>query len=138
MFAVLKSNSNDVISDRSYCCHLSNDRKSAEEFIAGRIAVSSNGIYTISEISSLEDLKNLIMPKIKEKEEVDVLTDVLKKLEKLASPENAEKFATQIQEQAGKVVAEVRSMGIAGMKAVGDGFVVLGDLIRKAGEEKEE
>lgn len=135
MFAVLKSNSNDVVQFHSYCCHLSVDRGPAEQFLADRLAVSSNGLYTIVEVSSLDDLAKLVMP---ETEEVDVLADVLKKLEELVDPANAEKFAAQIQEQTGKVVAEVKSMGIAGMKAVGDGFVALGDLIRKAGETKEE
>lgn len=77
------------------------------------------------------------MPHPTGKEE-DVLAEVLKKLEELVSPETAEKFAAQIQEQTGKVVAEVKSMGITGMKAVGDGFIALGDLIRKAGETKKE
>lgn len=135
MFAVLKSNSNDVIQDHSYCCHLSSDRGPAEQFLADRLAVSSNGLYSIVEVSSLDDLAKHVMP---ETEEVDVLADVLEKLEKLVDPANAEKFAAQIQEHSGKVVAEVKSMGIAGMKAVGDGFVALGDLIRKAGETKED
>lgn len=138
MFAVLKSNSSDVVSDRSYCCHLSNDRESAEGFLAERLSLSSNGLYRIVEVLSLDDLIEHIMPpKTKSKEE-DVLAEVLKKLEELVSPETAEKFAVQIQEKTGKVVAEVRSMGINGMKAVGDGFIALGDLIRKAGETKEE
>lgn len=143
MFAVLKSNSSDVVSNRSYCCHLSNDRKSAEEFVTERYGpitsgtLSSNGLYSIAEVSSLDDLIEHMMPHPTGKEE-DVLAEVLKKLEELVSPETAEKFAAQIQEQTGKVVAEVKSMGITGMKAVGDGFIALGDLIRKAGETKEE
>lgn len=137
MFAVLKSNSSDVVSNRSYCCHLSNDRKSAEEFVTERLSLSSNGLYSIAEVSSLDDLIEHMMPYPTGKEE-DVLAEVLKKLEELVSPETAEKFAAQIQEQTGKVVAEVKSMGITGMKAVGDGFIALGDLIRKAGETKEE
>jgi len=138
MFVVLKSNSSDVVSDRSYCCHLSDDRESAEGFLAERLSLSSNGLYSIVEVSSLDDLAEHVMPYPTGPEEVDVLADVLKKLEGLVDPANAEKFATQIQEQTGKVVAEVKSMGIAGMKAVGDGFIALGDLIRKAGETKEE
>lgn len=144
MFAVLKSNSSDVVSNRSYCCHLSNDRKSAEEFVTERYGpitsgtLSSNGLYSIAEVSSLDDLIEHMMPSKTKSKEEDVLAEVLKKLEELVSPETAEKFAVQIQEQTGKVVAEVKSMGITGMKAVGDGFIALGDLIRKAGETKEE
>lgn len=138
MFAVLKSDSNDVVSDRKYCCHLSEDRESAEAFRAERLSLSSNGLYLIVEVSSLDDLAALVMPEGSQGPEVDVLADVLKKLEELVDPVNAEKFAAQIQEQTGKVVAEVRSMGCSGMKAVGEGFIALGDLIRKAGENKQE
>jgi hypothetical protein len=136
MFAVLKSNSNDVVAGYRYVCHISNDRESADTFVQERVAVSSHGLYTVWEFEDIKDLVELVMPQPEPSEEVDVLNDVLKKLEELVDPANAEKFAAQIQEQTGKVVAEVKSMGIAGMKAVGDGFVALGDLLRNSANEE--
>ena len=36
-----------------------------------------------------------------------------------------------------KAIAQVRSLGVQGMKTVGEGFVALGDLLRKTGEKPE-
>lgn len=134
MFAVLKSHSSDVAEGYSYCCHLGTE-KSANDFLEGRKTLSSAGVYRLVEVDRLEELAEQILPDVAKTEEEDILGGVLEKLEELASPATAEKFARQIEEQAGKVVAEVRSMGIAGMQAVGDGFIALGDLIKKSSEE---
>lgn len=133
MFAVLKYDSSDVVEGHKYCCLLTDDKVEAATFIAERKSLSSNGRYTLHEVSSIQELSGLIKSK---PEEPNILDEVLQKLEKLADPANAEKFATQISQETAKVMAEVKSMGIAGMMAVGDGFVALGDLIRKAGEEE--
>lgn len=137
MFAVLKTNSSDVVEGHAYCCCLSKDRKSADEFVAGRNDLSSNGRYAIHEISTLEELSELMVP-FGSESEPDILAELLKQIDDLKIPENAEKFVEQIQTQGEKAVAEVRSLGIRGMRAVGEGFVALGDLLRKASPEDEQ
>ena len=72
--------------------------------------------------------------------ESDALDSVLETLEGLGlnAQDNAEKFVEQIQQQSERAVAEVRSLGIKGMKALGDSFVALGDLLKKAVAEDEQ
>jgi hypothetical protein len=47
-------------------------------------------------------------------------------------------LAEKIKANGEKLVGEAKSLGIRGMRAVGSGFVALGDLLRKAGEKEEE
>jgi len=137
MFAVLKSESSDVVYHRTYCCHLSNEIKSAENFISDRKLLSSNGTYKMVIVSTLDELAKYIMPQISAPPE-DVLANVLNKLSGLGlNAETVERFTQQAQEQGEKAVAEVRSLGIRGMQVVGDGFIVLGDLLRKAADKEE-
>lgn len=134
MFAVLKSDSGDVAKDRKYCCHLSDDKKSADDFIADRKALSGSGTYAVAEVKTLPELLRLIMPP---QEEVDPLADLMQKLEKagLTTVENVDKAVQEIQQRGEQAVAEVRSMGIRSMKAIGDGFMAFGDLLKKAAAE---
>jgi len=138
MFAVLKAKSSDVVDQRTYCCHLSDERKPADDFVSDRKNLSSNGVYKVVEISNLNDLAKHIMPQSSapKSEPEDVLADVLNKLDGLGlNAENVERFTQQVQEQGEKAVAEVRSLGIRGMQVVGDGFVALGDLLKKAADK---
>jgi hypothetical protein len=138
MFAILKSKSSDVADDRAYCCHLSNDVESANAFLVGRKDLSSAGRYSLVEVSSLEDLAKAIMMQ-KEETPEELLADLLKKMEELGlTAENAEKFTKQVRDQSEKAVAEVRSLGIRGMQAVGDGFIAFGDLLRKAAKDDDD
>ena len=49
--------------------------------------------------------------------------------------ENAGQFVNDIKTNSEKAIAEVRSLGIEAMKAVGDGFIEFGNLINKTSEE---
>jgi hypothetical protein len=136
MYAILKSNSSDVVADRSYCCHLSEDVESANRFVDERAKLSSQGVYTMVQVDSIEELMAKMMPESEQDEQDDLVAELLQKLDDLGlTPENAEKFTKQVQEQSEKAIAEVRSLGIRGMKAVGDGFIAFGDLLRKAAKE---
>lgn len=136
MFAVLKSKSNDVSFGRNYCCHLSNDKESADKFVASRHLLSSNGKYDVVEVSSMEELAERICPTPKKVEESDVLAEIIKRIDDLGlTPENIEKFTKKVNDESEKALAEVRSLGIQGMQVVGDGFVALGDLLRKAAKK---
>jgi hypothetical protein len=46
-------------------------------------------------------------------------------------------LAEKVYQNSEKVIAEVRYIGVRGMKAVGEGFIALGDLLKKAGDEQE-
>lgn len=92
----------------------------------------------MKKVDSLDDLKDVINPA---KTEEDILSDAIvglfDKLEELGfTAENAESLTAKLQLHADKAVAEVRSLGIRGMKAVGDGFIALGDLLRKAEKQQ--
>jgi len=138
MFAILKSKSSDVADDRAYCCHLSNDVESANAFLAGRKDLSSAGRYSLVEVSSLEDLAKAIMMQ-KEETPEELVDELLRKLEALGiTAENADKLTKQVREHSDKAIAEVRSLGIRGMKAVGDGFIAFGDLLRKAAKDDDD
>lgn len=64
------------------------------------------------------------------------LDDLLKRLEEMEiDPEEIMKVA---QENGEKAIGQVRSMGLRGLKGLGEGFTALGDLLQKAGEEDEE
>lgn len=99
--------------------------------------LDQNPTASIRTVNSLEDLAGEIDP-FRGEEDVDVLSEAIvglfEKLDELGfTPENAETLVEKVQQHSEKAVAEVRSLGIRGMKAVGDGFVALGDLLRKAG-----
>jgi DNA-directed RNA polymerase specialized sigma54-like protein len=138
MFAVLKTNSNDVVNGRSYCCHLSIKRDRADKFVTDRKNVSSSGTYSVHEVNSLTELEKFIMPQVEAEKSEDILEELLKKLDNFGfTAESAEKLTQQVQEKGEKAIAEVRSLGIRGMKAVGDGFVVFGDLLKAAADKDE-
>jgi hypothetical protein len=49
--------------------------------------------------------------------------------------EDAEELGQKLREQGEKAAAEVRSLGIKSMKVVGDGFINLGELLKKADQD---
>lgn len=60
------------------------------------------------------------------------LSDAAQRVLDKLNVEDAEELGKKIREQGEKAVAEVRSLGIKGMKVVGDGFINLGELLKKA------
>ena len=92
-------------------------------------------------VASLKELSGIIneSPEPKEQEVVDGLSQAAARLfqvldESGVSTETIEKATQTLKSGGDTVIAQVRSLGIEGMKTVGDGFVALGDLLRKAGE----
>lgn len=68
----------------------------------------------------------------------ETVKNLVKKLENLGIDPNT---AVEFQDSSEKVLAEAKFFGLRGMKTVGEGFVALGDLMRKAvqaGTELEE
>lgn len=115
--------------------------------------VDSNAGASLHSVSDLVDLSNLFDEQVlgyELEDEVeftaqtvgDQLSDaahvVVQKLDSLGiNAENAEDLAKKLKDGGEKTLAEVRSLGIKGMKAVGEGFVALGELLRKADAKKE-
>ena len=60
------------------------------------------------------------------------LSDAAQKVLDKLNVEDAEELGKKLREQGDKAVAEVRSLGIKGMRVVGDGFINLGELLKKA------
>jgi hypothetical protein len=52
--------------------------------------------------------------------------------------EKMEDVLAALKERGDKVVADVSSLGIKSMATVGDGFLALGDLLKKASEERDD
>ncbi len=59
------------------------------------------------------------------------LSDAAKKVLDKLKIDDPEELGRKLREQGEKTVAEVRSLGIKGMKVVGDGFINLGQLLKK-------
>lgn len=51
---------------------------------------------------------------------------------------NVEDVLAALRERGDKVIADVSSLGIKSMATVGDGFLALGDLLKKASKEKDD
>jgi hypothetical protein len=82
-------------------------------------------------------------PEYRERVEEPVLSEaaarLFDKLDELGlSAENTDNWAREFKKNGDKVVAEVKSLGIKSMKAVGEGFKALGDLLRNEAEGQEE
>lgn len=52
--------------------------------------------------------------------------------------ENIERLARGFEEEGSKLTAEVKSLGIKGMRTVGDKFVALGELLRQTPDDEGE
>ncbi len=92
-------------------------------------------------VSNLDELADYLNEDNEEGAEIlsDAAVRIFEKLEELGfTAENAEELAQKVRTNGEKAVAEVRSLGIRGMKAVGEGFIALGDLLRKAGDQQDE
>lgn len=98
-------------------------------------ALETNPGSTLHSVANLEELE-LALTKEKVKRELsDAFRGLTDKLDELGINED---LAKKVRENGKKLVGEVKSLGVRGMKAVGEGFVALGELLRKAGVEKEE
>ena len=87
-------------------------------------------IHQISSVEELSKLTNKVSDVDSQLSEA--AHKLVKKLDEWGINQDLSKV---VQENSDKVIAEVRYIGLRGMKTVGEGFVALGDLLRKAGEE---
>lgn len=95
---------------------------------------------TLSSVDSLTDLQILFSQNAKNKKSSkhpSRLDEVLRKLEEIDLAGEAEEVLRVTKENSEKAIGQVRSMGLRGLKGLGEGFTALGDLLQKASEEKE-
>ena len=92
----------------------------------------------LHKIESLEQLSGLVEENPKNFQVQDQLSEAAQRLvQKLDELGINQDLAEKVYQNSEKVIAEVRYIGVRGMKAVGEGFIALGDLLKKAGEEQE-
>lgn len=133
--------------------YLGTCRDEALSFVDGVEAASLHSVTDLDELADLfedlvledefEDEDDLLLGAQAAVQSVgDQLSNaahvVVQKLDDLGiNAENGEVLAKKLKEGGEKTLVEVRSLGIKGMKAVGEGFVALGELLRKADAKKE-
>lgn len=67
----------------------------------------------------------------------DPLEDLLKRLDNVEIPENLQKFGQRLIEEGEKTTHEIKSLGIKSMKALGEGFIALGDLLKRESKNED-
>jgi hypothetical protein len=111
----------------------------SDAVVAAQILQSQGSAASMVTVDSLEELADLTSTK---DNPFDGLSQAAARLLQILddsglNAETMEKTTEKLRSQGEKAVAQVRSLGIQGMKTVGDGFVALGDLLRKASETPE-
>lgn len=111
----------------------------SDAVIAVQILQSKGSTASMVTVNSLEELASLMST---ENDPFSGLSQAASRLFQILddsglNAETMEKTTEKLKSQGEKAVAQVRSLGIQGMKTVGDGFVALGDLLRKASETPE-
>jgi hypothetical protein len=103
------------------------------------IAEKNQGSVLVSQINleKLSELLGFSEPKNSPSEELLSVAaqDLVKKLENLGISET---IAVEFDEESKKVQVEAKFLGSRGMKAVGEGFVALGDLMKNLADDGEE
>lgn len=110
---------------------------------------NGGNVAVMKHVDSLEDLVNLIevenvtvgVTPDEVAEAINDMTDTLSSafkglVDKLNEVGNTQDLAAKVKSSSEKLVGEAKSLGARGMKVVGEGFVALGDLIRKAGVDE--
>jgi hypothetical protein len=102
---------------------------------AMKVLDSKKGGGTITSVYSLSDLKGAFDFHLADTEHSSRLDEVLKRLDEINLAGEAEEVAKTVRENSEKAIGQVRSLGLRGIKGLGEGFTALGDLLQKAGEE---
>lgn len=111
--------------------YLGNDEATVNFLMGG--AKNDSSDVEVREVYTLEDLASYF-----EEEEEDPVADSLDRLLQRLEELDVDEIADRLIEKGEKAVAEVRSLGVRGMEAVGRGFVALGELLNKAAEEEDD
>lgn len=118
--------------------YVGTDKDLAKEIFESKIGASLVNVNTLSELASFYDSSTKA-----EETPFDGLSEaaerVLDMLDDLGVNERSvEEVVETLKDKGQSAVAEVRHLGIKGMQTVGESFVALGDLLKKASEETDE
>lgn len=117
---------------------LGSDIDQAKEILKSKIG------STMSNVGSLDELATLLGDHLTGTESnaqdfSQAAERVFKMLkDRGINQEKMEDVIAALKERSDKVVADVRSLGIKSMSTVGDGFLAIGDLLKKASEPRED
>lgn len=96
---------------------------------------------TLSNISTLNGLAAAFeacsKPECTEEDAPSRLDEVLRKLDDIDLNGNTEEVLNRVREGGEKLIGQVRSLGLRGMKATGEGLAAIGDLLQQASAEEE-
>jgi len=116
------------------------DREAALNVLDSKSGATMSTVTTLAELSAaLTSHQNNTQPKsCVEEEGPSRLDEVLKRLEEIDLAGNADEVLKMARENGEKAIGQVRSLGLRGLKGLGEGFTALGDLLQQAGAEEEE
>ncbi|CAE7860294.1 unnamed protein product [Symbiodinium microadriaticum] len=134
-----KSMSIAVIQDGS-TLYIGEDEAAALETFRSKPGSKMVNVATLKELEAELEGSKVEACSVEDCEECasERLQKVLEKLDEAGfNAENAEELRQKLVDGGDKLVTEVRSLGIRGMKVVGDGLSALGDFLRKASDDEE-
>lgn len=105
------------------------------------LSVLESKTGTMVTFKNLTELVNTFETHVKlkeSKEEPSRLDEVLKRLEKIDLAGEAEDVLKKTRENGEYAIGQVRSIGLRGLKGLGEGFTAIGDLLQKAGDKEVE
>ena len=128
-----------VFAERSII-YLGDDREEAMRSLESK---EGSTLKTVSTLANLNAAFSSYLNSTSEDAEAEAIPDpvnrVLERLDELGfNEDNAETIMKRLREDSDRAVAEVKSLGIRGMNAVGEGFVALGELLRQADQQVEQ
>jgi len=117
--------------------YLGNDREQAVQVLGSKTGASMVNVSTLTELASLFSAHSVnVTPEPNHFSKA--AERVLEILDEVGVDERSVEEVVQTLRERGQAAAtEVRHLGIQGMKTVGEGFVALGDLLKKQAEESE-
>ena len=124
-----------AVIENGNCIHVGEDATSAAKIFESKPNSKLIRVANLEELETAlknEDTKTCVA----EDGVSDFLHQLLNKLDENGiNAENADEFRKKLQSDGGQLVAEVRSLGIRGMRVVSDGLSALGDFMRSAAED---
>lgn len=126
-----------VIADKAIH-YLGTNNEEAVRVLGSKTGASMVNVATLTELASLFSAHVANVDSQPQESPFSKATErVLEILEDIGVNEHSVDEVVQILKQRGQSAAtEVRSLGIKSMKTVGEGFVALGDLLRKQAESE--
>lgn len=100
--------------------------------------INSHSNWILQYVNDLQDLESKLSKIWDKKTKPTVsnsFSDLTNKLDELGLNQE---LADKIRSNGEKLIGDVKSLGVKGMKTVGEGFVALGELLRKAADEPPE